>query len=338
MRYDVTHVTVYDWGSTVPFADCRLRLTPIERRRQRVHASRLVIEPTPDLVVDEVDFFGNHVTRIAFRAPHHRLTLRATATVSVAPTTLPLASPPWEEVRRLAALSKSLDADDPVHFLFPSRQVLLAPAVTAWAAESFPAGRPVAEAVLALTRRIHDEFRYAPGTTDVATPLAEAFEARRGVCQDFAHVMIAGLRGLGLPAAYVSGYLRTLPPPGQPRLAGADATHAWVEVWCGPAVGWLGFDPTNGILTSDDHIVTSLGRDYADAAPVVGVLRTAGAQGLAVAVDVVESPAPAPTAATPPAATQAQAPAATQAQTQTQAAPAAAQPITTTGVPIGTGA
>lgn len=297
MRFDVTHVTVYDWGAPVPVADCRLRMTPIERRRQKVHRSHIVIDPRPDHVVDEVDWFGNHVTRIAFRAPHSRLTLRSTATVTVEPFVAPDArlSPPWEEVAARAAFSRSLGADDPVQFVFPSRHVGLEPAVTRWTAECFPAGGPILEGLLALTKRIHAEFRYAPGVTDVATPLARAFQERRGVCQDFAHVMIAGLRGLGLPAAYVSGYLRTLPPPGKPRLEGADATHAWVEAWCGPMLGWLGFDPTNAIFAGEDHLVVACGRDYADAAPVVGILSSSGRQGLSVSVDVTEARDPAPT-------------------------------------------
>jgi transglutaminase-like putative cysteine protease len=297
MRFDLTHVTVYDWGAPAPVADCRLRLTPLARRRQRVHATALDIDPVPDHVVDEIDWFGNHVTRIAFRAPHSRLTLRSTATVTVDPLP-PLdlrAAPAWEEVARAAARSRGLGGDDPIHYVFPSRHVALTPAVTRWTAELFPPGRPILEAVLALTKRICAEFRYAPGVTDVTTPLARVFEERRGVCQDFAHMMIAGLRGLGLPAAYVGGYLRTLPPPGKPRLEGADAMHAWVEVWCGAALGWIGFDPTNAIPASDDHIVVAFGRDYADAAPVIGILSSSGEQGLAVAVDVVEAPVPPPT-------------------------------------------
>lgn len=294
MRFDVTHLTVYDWGGPAPVADCRLRLTPIERRRQKVHVSALAIDPQPDHVVDEVDWFGNHVTRIAFRAPHSRLTLRSTATVTVEPLPEidPATTPPWEEILARAALSRSLAPDDPVQFVFPSRHVVLTPAVTRWTADCFPPGRPVVEGVLALNRRIHDEFRYAPGATDVTTPISRVFEERRGVCQDFAHVMIGGLRGLGLPAAYVGGYLRTIPPPGKPRLEGADAMHAWVEVWCGAELGWIGFDPTNAILASDDHIVVAFGRDYADASPVIGILSSSGKQGLAVAVDVLEVPAP----------------------------------------------
>lgn len=295
MRFDLTHVTVYDWGAPAPVADCRLRLTPIERRRQKVHVSALAIDPRPDHVVDEVDFFGNRVTRIAFRAPHSRLTLRSTATVTVEPLAPldPKRSPPWEEVAACAASALSLAPDDPVQFVFPSRHVLLTPVVTRWTAECFTPRRPILDALLALTRRIHADFDYTPGVTDVATPLSRVFEERRGVCQDFAHLMIAGLRGLGLPAAYVGGYLRTRPPPGRPRLEGADAMHAWVEAWCGPALGWIGCDPTNAILASDDHIVAGFGRDYADAAPVIGILSSSGAQGLSVAVDVVEAPPPA---------------------------------------------
>ncbi len=294
MRYDITHVTVYDWGAPVPFADCRLRVTPIERRRQRVLVSRLEIDPVADGQTDELDFFGNHVTRVAFRAPHRRLSLRSTATVIVEPPPAldPDATPAWEDIRTRAALSRSLEPGDPVQFLFPSRHIALTPDVTAWAAESFPPGRSILAGTLDLTKRIHADFTYAPGVTDVATPLAEAFDNRHGVCQDFAHVMIAGLRGLGLPASYIGGYLRTVPPEGQPRLEGADAMHAWVEVWCGPVVGWLGFDPTNGIIASDDHIVVAVGRDYADAAPVTGVLLSTGAQDMSVAVDVLESPEP----------------------------------------------
>jgi len=294
MRYDIRHVTVYDWGSPIPFADCRLRLTPIERRRQRVLVSRLDVDPLPEALTDELDFFGNHVTRVAFRAPHRRLRLVSTATVVVepAPALEPDETPPWEEIRNRAALSRSIEPSDPVQFVFPSRHVALTPKLTAWAAECFPAGRSILAGTLAMTKRIWEDFDYAPGTTEISTPVAEVFTQKRGVCQDFAHLMIAGLRGLGLPAAYVGGYLRTLPPEGQPRLEGADAMHAWVEVWCGPVLGWLGFDPTNGIVASDEHIVVALGRDYADVSPITGVLVSTGGQGMSTAVDVVESPDP----------------------------------------------
>jgi transglutaminase-like putative cysteine protease len=277
MRYDIRHTTVYDWGADVPAADCRIRLEPIDRPRQR------------DLVREAADFFGNRVLATSFRLPHRRLAIRATATVEVDPPPAldPDPTPPFETIRERAATARGLGPHDPVQFLFPSRSVELSPNVTRWTAESFPPGRTILAGALDLTRRIRRGFAYAPGTTDVATPLAVAFAERRGVCQDFAHVMIAGLRGLGLPAAYVGGYLRTVPPPGEKRLEGADAMHAWVEVWCGEPIGWLGFDPTNGIVAAEDHIVVAVGRDYADAAPISGVLVSAGAQTLSVAVDVI---------------------------------------------------
>lgn len=291
MRYEVHQETVYDWGAAVPFADCVLRLVPIERRGQRVHRSELAVHPNAASMVDGLDFWGNHVTRVGFRQAHRRLTIRASASVTVAPAPVltPDTAPAHETVRETVALSRSLEADDPVHFLFPSRWVPLVPAVTEWAVPSFPPRASIVAGVLDLTRRIHRDFSYDPSATDVATPLAQAFRARRGVCQDFAHVMIAALRGLGLPAAYVSGYLRTVPPPGAAKLAGADAMHAWVEAWCGADLGWIGFDPTNGIVAGTDHIVVGRGRDYTDVSPVTGVILSAGAQGLSVAVDVVEA-------------------------------------------------
>jgi transglutaminase-like putative cysteine protease len=188
----------------------------------------------------------------------------------------------------------ALGTRSPAHFLYPSRLVPLFDPATAYAADSFTPGRPIVAAVRELMQRVHDDFLYDPKATAVTTPLAEAFAARTGVCQDFAHAAIAGLRGLGLPAAYVSGYIRTLPPPGQPRLVGADASHAWVSLWCGAECGWLDFDPTNALVVGDDHIVVGRGRDYADVAPLDGVILASGGQTLTVNVDVSPAePAPA---------------------------------------------
>lgn len=173
----------------------------------------------------------------------------------------------------------------PVHFLFPSGRVPLLPAITDYARPSFSAGRSAYGAAHDLMLRIGRDFRFDAKATTVSTPLAESFALRAGVCQDFAHVMIAALRGMGLPAAYISGYLRTVPPPGRPRLRGADASHAWVAVWCGD--GWLGLDPTNGVPVQDDHIVVARGRDYGDVAPVDGIVSGSGKQRLKVEVDVI---------------------------------------------------
>ena len=171
--------------------------------------------------------------------------------------------------------------------MFPSPLVPVLTSATEYAAASFAAAREVLAGAVELMHRIRTEFKYDPKATVISTPLTEVLEKRHGVCQDFAHVMIAGLRGLGLPAAYVSGYLRTIPPPGKPRLQGADATHAWVSLWCGEEIGWVGLDPTNDILIGNDHIVLAVGRDFSDVSPVDGIIVGSRKQKLGVAVDVV---------------------------------------------------
>jgi transglutaminase-like putative cysteine protease len=171
--------------------------------------------------------------------------------------------------------------------VFASPLVPVQQPVTLYAAMSFPPGSGILAGAVDLMHRIRTEFKYDPKATVISTPLDEVFEKRHGVCQDFAHVMIAGLRGLGLPAAYVSGYLRTIPPPGKPRLQGADATHAWVSLWCGVEIGWIGFDPTNDILVENDHIVLAVGRDFSDVSPVDGIIVGSRRQKLTVAVDVL---------------------------------------------------
>ncbi len=294
MIYDVIHVTRYHYRASVPFTRCILRLTPADRPGQRIMSSTLKIEPEPAERSDDRDFFGNHVTRVTVRAPHDSLVITAASrverTASPLPTTrlAPRLTPSWTSLAATFADARDLGPAAPVQGLFASRLVPLLPEATSWAARSFPLGRPVLEGALDLNRRINTEFRYDPGSTDIATPLAKAFAARHGVCQDFAHVAIAGLRGLGLAARYVSGYLRTVPPPGKPRLEGVDATHAWIEVWCGSEVGWVGLDPTNGIPADENHIVLAIGRDYADVSPVDGVVLSSGPHELAVSVDVRE--------------------------------------------------
>lgn len=293
MIYEVTHVTRYQYRSTVPFTRNILRLTPVDRAGQRVLATSLVIDPKPAERTDAVDFFGNALTRITVRQPHDVLEIRASSTVRVEPAPLPApaATPAWTEIAARLPASPGLGPDAPVHALFASRHVPLSEEATRYALRSFAPGRRILDGAIELNRRIKADFTYDPAATDVSTPLARVFATRRGVCQDFAHAMIAGLRGLGLAARYVSGYLRTEPPPGRPRLQGADATHAWVEVWCGPAAGWIGLDPTNAIPAGDSHVVLAVGRDYADVSPVDGVVLSAGGQGLAVEVDVVEADA-----------------------------------------------
>ncbi|MGH6812772.1 MAG: transglutaminase-like domain-containing protein, partial [Methylocella sp.] len=196
-------------------------------------------------------------------------------------------TPAFEKVREDAFASTSFDRDSPAHFLHQSRLAPRFEPASDYARESFPPGRPVLEGAKDLMRRIKADFKYDTKATVVSTPLSEAFGKRRGVCQDFAHIMIAGLRGLGLPAAYISGYIRTNPPAGKKRLEGADAMHAWVSLWCGEAHGWTGLDPTNSMMIGNDHIVLAKGRDYADISPVAGIILGSREQDVDVQVDVV---------------------------------------------------
>ena len=232
---------------------------------------------------------GERTLRVLISEPHEVLLIesRCRVEVHVPPVGDPRDSEPWEDIRRESFADADLGPDGPAAYLYPTRRTPTTAQITDYARESFPPGRCIIEAGAELMRRMRQDFRYDPEATTVSTPAPEAFERRHGVCQDFAHIMIAGLRGLGLPAAYVSGYLRTIPPRGQARLEGADATHAWVSIWCGSARGWIGFDPTNAIFAENDHIMLAVGRDYADVAPIDGVILASGVQTLAVEVDVI---------------------------------------------------
>lgn len=287
MIYDIRHITTYHYGARVGFARCLMRLLPRDAAGQRVLWSRLTIDPEPVETVEETDFFGNRQDTARFATPHETLVIRAEARVEVLERPLPSGGcPAWDSVAEQALAVRDIGGDSPVHGLFPSRALALLPQAADFARDSFPPGMPVLDAARDLTRRIHAEFAYDPGATTVSTPLEHVFAQKAGVCQDFAHLMISGLRGLGVPARYVSGYLRTLPPPGAERLVGADATHAWVSVWCGEDLGWVEFDPTNDRLAGGDHVVLAIGRDYADVAPVSGVVMASAQQRLEVEVDV----------------------------------------------------
>jgi transglutaminase-like putative cysteine protease len=288
MIYDVRQTTSYSYASKVAFAHHVLRLTPTNRGRQRVHAAALEIEPRPVERREGRDFFGNHMTWIELNEPHDRLIVTALARIKVDAIEMPapLATPPWEELRASGYASADIGPTAPAHFLFPSRLVSLDLEIRDYARLSFSPGRPVLDGAIDLMRRIKADFVYEIGATSVTTTPPMSFALRRGVCQDFAHIMISGLRGLGLPAAYVSGYLRTVPRGDAPRLEGADAMHAWVKVWCGADAGWYDLDPTNAILADIDHVALAIGRDYSDAAPIDGVVFASGKQRLDVAVSV----------------------------------------------------
>lgn len=289
MIYDIRHVTTYNYASPVSFARCALRLVPESDAGQQLLSHKIDIKPKPALRQVRTDFFGTIIECIVVDTPHRLLRIDSRARVAVERIAPPqdAQSPPWEYVRDLAFAATDIAARSPVNYVFPSPLIPVVREATAYAVASFPEGRGILAGSADLMQRIYREFKYDATATVISTPLREVFENRRGVCQDFAHVMIAGLRGLGLPAAYVSGYLRTMPLPGQPRLQGADATHAWAAVWCGDESGWIGFDPTNNVLVASNHVVLAIGRDFSDVSPVDGVIVGSRRQRLGVAVDVI---------------------------------------------------
>ncbi|MEH3045627.1 transglutaminase family protein [Sphingomonas adhaesiva] len=288
MRYDIHHVTRFAYGNAVRFARCNLRLKPIDWPGQTLEHYDLVVAPSGRATPARAEAGLAHVTRLVVEEPVRRLTIESRARIAVDRLVpVPAADDPTlGEVAALARASGDLSAAGPAAYLYPSPLIPLDREIADWCAPDLSPGRNALEAGIALARRIQREFTFDGTATLVDTPPHEAFRHRRGVCQDFAQIMITGLRAAGLPAAYASGYIRTIPPPGEERLVGADATHAWVLLWCGPARGWVGVDPTNGIWMAGDHIVVAIGRDYAEIAPVDGVVLGAGAQDMEVSVDV----------------------------------------------------
>jgi transglutaminase-like putative cysteine protease len=302
MIYDVRQTTTCGYASPVAHARHVLRLTPVNREGQRVSVAALQIMPEPAHRREGQDFFGNRLTWVEIAEPHDTLTVKLAARVAVDPPAYlqavqgnqgaPLPSSPWEMVREAAFAASDIGPLSPAHFLFPSRMVSLDPEIRDYTRESFSPGRPILDAALELNRRLKADIAYEIGATTVTTMPPISFALRRGVCQDFAHIMISGLRSLGLPALYVSGFLRSAP-----LLQGSEAMHAWVMLWCGdagpaPAAnggwdgGWLGLDPTNAVIAAEDHVMLAIGRDYTDVAPVDGVVLGSGGQRMGVAVQV----------------------------------------------------
>ncbi|MBL8260499.1 MAG: transglutaminase family protein [Candidatus Competibacteraceae bacterium] len=288
MRYIVTHRTLYRYSSGVALCHNEARLLPRRTAWQRCQGSRVAIEPRPSLSAEREDFFGNRVLYFAVQDIHRCLEVNVATEVQVLdnrPFEPSSPSLPWERALRLLRESPDPEVIEARLFALDSPFVRALPEFRAYAAPSFAPGRPLLEAVAELNRRIYKEFIYDPHFTTVATPLKEVLKERRGVCQDFAHLALACLRGLGLAARYVSGYLETLPPPGQPRLIGADASHAWLAVYL-PGEGWAEFDPTNDCMPREQHITLAWGRDYGDVAPLIGVMTGGGSHTLEVSVDV----------------------------------------------------
>lgn len=289
MIYDIGLSLAYTYDHPAIAGRHVLRLMPADLPGvQRRFTGRLAITPEPTERREVMDFFRNAGTEIAFREAHREIEFRIDARVErlAAPPALDF-SPTLTQLGDEIADYRGLDPDAPHHFLGPSPRIATSPEMSQYARNlADPAGTAL-QAVRAVGEALHADLRYDPEATTVATAPAEAFRRRHGVCQDFAQIMIACLRGIGVPAGYVSGFLRTNPPPGKPRLEGADAMHAWVRAWCGWEAGWVEYDPTNALSVGTDHIVVARGRDYGDVAPVRGVLRTSGEQTSEQAVDVI---------------------------------------------------
>lgn len=289
MRYDISLRIEYEYQSAATFGRHLLRLMPLNLPgEQRLVSGLLSALPEPDERIDRVDFFGNPCTEVGHDAPHRALAFHLAARVErMAPVPERGAATPLAALAADMRALRALDAASPHHFLPSSPRIAPDRARAAYARGTLLPGMTAREAVEAVGRALHRDMTFDARATTVDTPPEEAFARRVGVCQDFSQIMIGALRELGIPAGYVSGFLRTEPPPGKPRLAGADAMHAWVMAWCGAGAGWVEFDPTNAVFVGQDHVVVARGRDYADALPVRGVLRAFGRPVTSQAVDMI---------------------------------------------------
>ena len=289
MTYSITHRTLYEYAAPVTVSQHVARLEPRATTEQAMESFSLKIFPQPTLRKEREDYFGNHLCLFTIQEVHKKLEVITHSRVNVR-ARRPIkseSSPAWEEVAALFRDPVSPDVVEPYEFVFDSPQVRASFELADYARESFAKDTPLLIGVADLNRRIFKDFKYDPKATTVATPLEEVLEKRRGVCQDFAHLGIAFLRSIGLPARYVSGYLRTRPPEGKPRLVGADASHAWFSVFC-PGVGWGDFDPTNNVQPGEEHITVAYGRDFGDVSPVAGIITGGGQHEVKVSVDVAE--------------------------------------------------
>jgi transglutaminase-like putative cysteine protease len=288
MIYRVRHTTTYAYTNAVSVSHNVLHLTPRECWHQCCSMHELLIYPQPAFVHQAEDYFGNPVTFFSLQEPHDALTMTANSTVDITPVVWPEPqdTPPWGQVQAQLRQDRSRESLDAYQFVFASPYVPTSPAVAALAAPFFPPGRPLLEAVCDFMHHIYTTFTYAPEATSVSTPIDEVIAQRHGVCQDFAHLQIAGLRAYGLAARYVSGYLVAQPLAGKAQLVGALASHAWLSVFC-PGVGWIDVDPTNNVLPAESHITVAYGRDYGDVSPIKGVFLGGGEHALDVSVDVV---------------------------------------------------
>jgi transglutaminase-like putative cysteine protease len=287
MLYAVSHTTTYHYTEPVSLCHNLLHLCPRQSPRQTCHHSQLFVSPEPATLQTQLDYYSNPMTLFTLQVPHQELKLSAQHRIEVhAADSIRLHdSPPWEQVRDLLLTDRAPAFLEAYQFVFDSHYVQRCVELRHYAASSFTPDRPLLDAMMHLTHRIHRDFRYDAKATSLATPLREVLLHKHGVCQDFAHLQIGCLRSLGLPARYVSGYLQTKPPPGRERLIGVDASHAWLSVFC-PGVGWVDFDPTNNMIPADQHITIAWGRDYDDVSPVKGIILGGGNHSMSIAVDV----------------------------------------------------
>ena len=292
-KFLIEHITLYEYEHEVILAQHLAYLKPQSHAWQRLSSHDLTIEPETDNVQAVTDAFGNHRTFFSISRAHTSLEVRAMSEVLKKPRYLDAnlaKTPPWESVRDSMHYSLDQPFDPASEFVWPSPYIPWVETLKSYARQSFTTSRPIGQASLDLCHRIHADFNYEAGATEIHTPIEKAFEQRKGVCQDFAHIMIGCLRAIGLPARYISGYLLTSPPPGKPRLRGADASHAWVSVYCpGVAGNWLELDPTNRTVADLDHISVAQGRDFGDISPLRGVIRGGGAHKYQIAVTVEEA-------------------------------------------------
>ena len=287
-RYRVVHETHYQYQSTVSLSQQYLHLTPRSFAFQETESHLIWLDPALNDGKDGLDYFGTHTRHVSITLPHDSLLVHAESTVALRarPGLAQIVGTlPWESVRDMMGKERSAATLEACRYLYASPHVTLFPALEAYARRSYTPARPQLDAALDLTQRIFDEFEFDDRATEISTPLEQVLRGRRGVCQDFAQLMIGCLRSIGLPARYVSGYILTHPPPGKPRLVGADASHAWVSVYC-PALGWVDFDPTNRCLVQHEHITLGWGRDFSDVTPMRGIVLGGGQQKLEVQVTV----------------------------------------------------
>ncbi|MFT3780669.1 MAG: transglutaminase family protein [Nibricoccus sp.] len=284
MLYKITHRTTYAYSSDVTVSQHVARLRPRDIEGQKCLSHEVVIAPSPAVATQRLDYFGNVAVFFTMDAAHRELTVTAKSEVDLTAREWPSpeATPAWDSALTEHDSFLPLEAYE---YVYPSSYVPFLPALREYAEPSFLKERPLLEAALDLTRRIFTEFKFDPAATTIATPIETVLQKRRGVCQDFAHLQIGCLRALGMPARYVSGYIETLPPPGKPKLIGADASHAWLQLYV-PKYGWVDLDPTNNTLATGRHITVAYGRDFEDVSPIRGVIAGGGKHLLNVSVDV----------------------------------------------------